>query len=51
MLQKTGLPGSWFSKKGVPSRFTIVGIREGVKVKVIVEPAGRGIVTAYALFE
>ena len=36
-----------FYKSGKPVRFTVVGERSGVKIKVVVEPAGEGIITAY----
>ncbi|WP_437779230.1 EndoU domain-containing protein [Sorangium sp. So ce1097] len=45
-VQQTGNPGSLFTKAGDPARFTVIGEREGVRIKVVLEPAGEGIVTA-----
>lgn len=39
--------GGLFTNKGMPAKFHVIGIRDGVKIQVILEPAGRGIVTAY----
>ncbi|PPI54082.1 hypothetical protein C5D35_07035 [Rathayibacter toxicus] len=35
------------TKKGLPVRFTIYGEREGVKIRVIVEPGGESIITGH----
>jgi hypothetical protein len=48
-VQQTGKPGSLFTKAGDPARFTVVGQREGVRMKVVLEPAGEGIITAHPL--
>ena len=47
--QQTGPAGMLFTKKGTPSRFEAVATREGVSIKVIVEPAGRGIISAFPI--
>jgi hypothetical protein len=39
--------GGLFTKKGYPARFSVIGTRDGVEIKVIVEPAGEGIITAF----
>jgi hypothetical protein len=44
---QSGKPGSMFTKSGKPSRVFVIGEREGVKIKVVIEPAGKGIITAF----
>ncbi|PPI39546.1 hypothetical protein C5D60_01030 [Rathayibacter toxicus] len=39
-----------FTKKGLPVRFIIEGEREGVKIRVIIEPPGKGIITGFPIF-
>jgi hypothetical protein len=46
--------GGWFTNTGNPARFIVIDpvtnkipIVNGVPIKVIVEPAGEGIITAY----
>jgi hypothetical protein len=46
-VQQTGKAGSLFTKAGAPTRFYVTGVRDGVGIKVIVEPAGEGIITAF----
>jgi filamentous hemagglutinin len=46
-VQQTGKAGSLFTKSGAPARFKVTGVRDGVTIKVVVEPAGEGIVTAH----
>lgn len=36
---------SLFTKKGAPARFPVWGVRDGVRTKVVVEPADEGIIT------
>ncbi|QLB42333.1 hemagglutinin repeat-containing protein [Mannheimia pernigra] len=48
-IQQTGTQGSLYTKKGVPSRFKVEGYIDGVKIRVIVEPAGEGIITAFPI--
>ena len=38
-----------FTKAGDPARFVVIGQREGVAIKVVLEPAGEGIITAHPL--
>ena len=45
--QQTGPAGSLYTRAGDPARFAATGDRGGVPIKVIVEPAGEGIITAY----
>ena len=47
--QQTGPAGSWFTKAGAPARFFVVGTRNGVTIKVIIEPAGEGIITGFPI--
>lgn len=46
-VQETGPLGAALTSKGKPVRYYVVGVREGVKIKVIVEPGGEGIITAF----
>jgi filamentous hemagglutinin len=46
-LQQSGKIGSWFTNKGAPTRFTVFGERNGIEIKVVLEPAGEGIITAH----
>ena len=39
--------GGWFTKAGNPARFSVEGVRDGTNIKVILEPAGEGIITAF----
>lgn len=41
--------GGLYTNSGKPAKFVVIGEREGVKVKVVFEPAGEGIITAYPL--
>lgn len=47
--QITGKTGAELTKSGAPVRFGVTGVRDGVKVRVIIEPAGEGIITAYPI--
>jgi hypothetical protein len=42
----TGQQGSLFTKSGNPARHELVGVSNGVMIRVIVEPKGEGIITA-----
>ncbi|PPI51930.1 EndoU domain-containing protein, partial [Rathayibacter toxicus] len=41
---------SFLTKKGKPARFVVHGEREGVTIRVIVEPAGEGIITGFPVY-
>lgn len=43
----TGKPGAQFTTKGKPVRWAVEGVRDGVSIRVIVEPHREGIITAY----
>ena len=45
--QLTGKPGSDFTASGKPVRWSVEGSRDGVLIRVIVEPRSEGIITAY----
>lgn len=45
--QQTGKPGAEYTKSGNPVRYQVEGTRDGVNIKVIFEPNGEGIVTAF----
>lgn len=47
--QQTGPKGSWYTKAGNPARFIVEGIREGIKIRVVLEPAGEGIITGFPI--
>ncbi|WP_088146777.1 EndoU domain-containing protein [Achromobacter denitrificans] len=46
-IQLTGKPGAEFTLAGKPVRWAVEGVRDGVNIRVIVEPRGEGIITAY----
>ncbi|WP_371231666.1 filamentous hemagglutinin N-terminal domain-containing protein [Pseudomonas sp. QE6] len=45
--QLTGKPGAQLTTKGKPVRWAVEGVRDGVSIRVIVEPHGEGVITAY----
>jgi RHS repeat-associated protein len=45
--QQTGPAGADFTNAGAPVRYSVVGVRDGVKIRVIIEPVGEGIITGY----
>jgi Bacterial EndoU nuclease len=48
-VQQTGPKGLMYTKAGDPARFEVFGERGGVPIRVIVEPAGEGIITAHPI--
>ena len=46
-VQQTGKAGAQFTKNGDPVRFLVEGVRRGVRIRVIVEPGGEGIITGF----
>ncbi|WP_162141627.1 EndoU domain-containing protein, partial [Rathayibacter toxicus] len=38
-----------FNENGGPARVTVIGERDGVAVKVVIEPMGEGVITAYPI--
>lgn len=47
--QQRGRPGATHYRNGKPMRYSIEGRRNGIKLKVIIEPEGEGIITAFPL--
>jgi filamentous hemagglutinin len=45
--QISGRAGAEFTNAGRPVRFAVTGVRDGVNIKVILEPGGEGIVSGY----
>ncbi|MDX6240271.1 MAG: hypothetical protein QOG10_5091, partial [Kribbellaceae bacterium] len=45
--QQTGPVGADFTKYGKPVRFIVDGVRDGVKIRVVIEPRGEGIISGY----
>lgn len=45
--QQPRTPGSKLTKSGKPVRWKVEGVRDGVNIRVIMEPDGVGIVTAF----
>lgn len=48
-VQQTGRAGADYTRLGDPVRYRVDGIRDGVKIRVVVEPSGEGIITGYPL--
>jgi hypothetical protein len=49
-IQQTGAKGSMYTKAGDPSRFYVIGERGGVPIRVLLEPAGEGIITGHPVY-
>lgn len=48
-VQQTGRAGAAFTRGGAPVRYTIEGVRDGVKIRVVLEPGGEGIITGFPI--
>jgi RHS repeat-associated protein len=46
-VQQTGRLGAEFTRAGDPVRFSVEGVYDGLKMRVIVEPGGEGIITGF----
>ena len=46
-FQQNGKAGAKYTKTGNPVKWQIDGTRDGVNIRVIVEPDGRGVITAF----
>ena len=46
-VQQAGKMGADFTKNGAPVRFSVDGVRDGVSMRVIIEPGGEGIITGF----
>lgn len=45
--QQGGVLGTLFTRAGDAARFFVVGAFDGVMIKVVLEPAGEGIITGF----
>jgi hypothetical protein len=48
-VQQTGRAGAAFTRGGAPVRYTVEGVRDGVKILVVLEPGGEGIITEFPI--
>lgn len=48
-VQQTGRAGEAFTRGGAPVRYTVEGVRDGVKIRVVLEPGGEGIITGFPI--
>lgn len=48
-VQQTGRAGAEFTRGGIPVRYTVEGVREGVKIRVVLQPGGEGIITGFPI--
>jgi len=46
-VNQTGRQGAFFTRAGDPARWSAEAVRDGVRIRVIYEPAGEGVITAY----
>ena len=46
---QTGRAGAAFTRSGAPVRYTAEGVGDGVKIRVILEPGGEGIITGFPI--
>jgi hypothetical protein len=42
--------GGFFTNKGIPAKFIVIGEFEGIEIKVIIQPMGEGIITAHPTY-
>ena len=49
-VQTEGVPGTMFTKAGNPAKFEVLGERGGIPIKVVLKPAGEGIITSHPLY-
>jgi len=43
----TGRAGAALTRSGQPVRYSVTGIRDGVNIKVILQPGGEGVISGY----
>ncbi len=48
-VQQTGKAGDEFTRNGVPVKYMVDGVRDGVTIRVIIQPGGEGIITAFPI--
>ncbi len=46
-IQQTAKPGALFTRNGDPVRYFVDGVRDGTTIRVVLEPGGEGIITAF----
>ncbi|RZJ72344.1 MAG: hypothetical protein EOO45_11035, partial [Flavobacterium sp.] len=46
-VNQKGVQGALFTKKGDAARWVTDTVRDGVEIRVVIEPAGAGIITAF----
>ena len=46
-IQDTGPAGARLTRAGKPVKYRVYGERNGITVRVAIEPSGRGIITAF----
>lgn len=47
-IPQTGTGGS-YTRSGLPAKFLVEGVYDNVKIRVIIQPASEGIITAFPL--
>lgn len=48
-VQRSGPAGAQFTRSGRPVRYTVDGIRDGVTIRVVLEPDGEGVITGFPI--
>ncbi|MBW9215130.1 EndoU domain-containing protein [Mumia sp. zg.B53] len=48
-VQQTGRAGAAVTRGGSPVRYTVEGVRDGVKMRGVLEPGGEGIITGFPI--
>ena len=45
--RQTGKVGSEFTTTGIPVKWRVEGTIDGINIRVVVEPAGRGVINSF----
>ncbi|MCR6688583.1 EndoU domain-containing protein [Cellulomonas sp.] len=48
-VQQTGPAGAAFTRGGAPVIYRVDGVRDGVKIRVVLQPGGEGIITGFPI--
>ncbi|WP_442880294.1 EndoU domain-containing protein [Arthrobacter sp. S2(2024)] len=48
-VQQTGSLGADFTRAGDPVKYRVEGVRDGLKIRVIIQPGGEGIITGFPI--
>jgi len=48
-VQQTGRAGAAVTRGGAPVRYTVEGVSDGVKIRVVLQPGGEGIITGFPI--